>query len=62
MLDPWLTLLWTMKNCVRCGDAICLALKYDLKVFITLLLNMHMYVKPNDEIEDNSNMFGVEVS
>jgi hypothetical protein len=23
---------------------------------------MYMYVKPNDKIEDNSNMFGVEVS
>jgi hypothetical protein len=28
----------------------------------TLLLSMHMYVKPNDKIEDNSNMIGVEVS
>jgi hypothetical protein len=38
MLDPPFKFLWIVDNYVECGEALCLASKYDAKIVIPLLI------------------------
>jgi hypothetical protein len=49
MLDPRFKFLWIVDNYVGCGEAICLASKYDVKIVIPLLMTCFDKLNPTSK-------------